>query len=73
MDQITEWTQTINRDGVEFSVNATGTHVTVSTIYGQLTESVVNIESKLKDHDLLPAVRSMYKSMLAYYKKDQKK
>lgn len=68
---MTEWTQTVQTDGAEFSVNATGTHVTVSTIHGSYTESVRSIEAKLRDHDLLPAVRSMFESMLDYYNKNK--
>lgn len=68
---MTEWTQTVQTDGAEFSVNAMGTHVTVSTIHGSYTESIMNIEVKLRDPDLLPAVRSMFESMLDYYNKNK--
>lgn len=69
---MTEWTQTVQTDGAEYSINATGTHVTVSTIHGSYTESVQGIQDKLKNPDLLPAVRSMFQSMMRFYKENIK-
>jgi hypothetical protein len=72
MDEMTEWTKTVKRDGAEFSLNATGTVIMVSTIYGSYSETVDNIRAKLRSPNLLPATRSMFKSMIKYYEDNRK-
>lgn len=69
---MTDWTMTVQKDGAEYSMNATGTHITVSTIHGSYTESVERIRVKLNDPDLLPAVRSMFQSMMRFYQENRK-
>lgn len=69
---MTEWTQTIEKNKVEFRLNAVETHVTISSLEGEYTESVVNIKRKLNDPNLLSAVRSMFQSMLDYYNQNKR-
>lgn len=71
-DEVTDWTETVMKDGASFSVNEARTHVTVWNCYGSYTESVDALREKLKSRELLPAVRSMFKAMLDYYEKQAK-
>lgn len=68
----TTWTQT-HIDGLEYSVNATYTHVTLSsTRDGQITLSVAELRRKVQDRFLHPTTRKMYQAMLDYYESEKK-
>jgi hypothetical protein len=65
-----EWTNFKINDGYELSMNAVKTHVTISTIYGEYTESVTKLRRKSKDAHVLRAVRKMFEAMLDYAKEN---
>lgn len=63
---MTTWTQMKVSQMVQFSTNLLGTHVTVKTVHGELTESVADLKDKLQNSQLLPAIRKIYQDMLEY-------
>ena len=63
------WTNMKVNKMVEFSVNATRTHVTIRTIENSYTASVVELREKLKSNHLLKPVRQMFQSMVDYAEK----
>lgn len=66
-DKMTTWTQMrVNRE-YSLSHNLVKTTITISSIHGEYTESVVKIKQKLKDNHLLPHVRKMFEIMDSYY------
>lgn len=68
---MTDWTNTINPNEVQFSMNLVKTHVTIKTLHGSYTEKVSVIQEKLRDSMLLPEVRRMFEEMWKYYEKNK--
>lgn len=65
------WTKMKVGKMIEFSLNQLKTHVTISTIYGSYTESIITIKKKLEDNHMLPEVRRMFQEMDDYYEKEK--
>ena len=60
------WTNMQVNKMVEYSINATRTHVTIRTIDASFTASVKELQEKLKSNHLLKPVRQMFQSMVDY-------
>lgn len=68
-----EWTNLNIQDGVEYSTSKDPfgrVYVKISTIHGEFEEEVGVLRRKLANHNLLPDVRKMFKSMLDYVEND---
>jgi hypothetical protein len=66
-----EWTNLNLQEGVEFRTNAIRSHVTISTIYGEYTASVVELRRKVNDPHVLIDVKKMFRAMLDYYENEE--